>query len=318
MPEKVIIADYEYPDVNIEVKLLKEAGYNVETYPIISDEEEFISVCKDSVAILCQKTTVTKKMISGLNKCKVILHYGIGYDMIDINTASQKGIKVLNVPDYCQDEVSDHTLALLLSSIRKIPELDRNIRSKIWDYKSIVPTYRVAGHTLGFIGFGSIARSLAKKVSSLNLNLIAYDPYVDKSIARKYNIRLLNFEEVIKKSDYISLHLPLNSETEGIISEREFNLMKKSVILINTSRGKIINQKALINALEQGKIHYAALDAFPEEPINWDNPLLNMENVILTPHIGWYSEQSIYNLQKKAAQYVIEALQGKNIAAIVN
>ncbi|WP_248930607.1 C-terminal binding protein [Paenibacillus hamazuiensis] len=304
---KVVVTDSEYEDLRYEKSLL-----NMDPIDLVSaqcrTEDEVIAVCHDADAIMNQYAPISRKVILALNNCKVITRYGVGVNTIDLDAATEKGICVANVPDYCADEVSDHALALMLSWLRKVTAANRAVKSGEWDYKMTQPIYRLRGRTLGLVGFGKIPRALAEKVKPLGLNVIAYDPYCPCEIAENGGVALLSLDELCREADIISVHAPLMASTEGMIGKRQFDLMKSEAIIINTSRGHVIDEAALIEALRNKRISGAALDVVEYEPIHWNNTLLTMDNVILTPHMAWYSEEAISELRLKAAMGVLDVL----------
>jgi D-3-phosphoglycerate dehydrogenase len=215
----------------------------------------------------------------------VIARYGVGVDSIDLGAATDLGIIVANVPDYCMDEVADQTLAMILTLVRKSAFFDGKVKTGRWDFQLGRPIHRLRGKTSGLIGCGRIGLEVAKRISGFGVRVIAFDPYLRKGFE---GIELRDFDSVLKESDLLSIHCPLNDTTRHLIGDREFEKMKKSPLVINTSRGAIIDEQALIRALEQGLVSGAGLDVLEKEPPDSQNPLLRMENVILSPHIGFY------------------------------
>jgi len=318
MPKfKILVTDYEYESLKIEEKIIQENGGEL-LKAQCKTEEEVINAAKDVDGLLVQYAPIGRKVFESLPKLKVVARYGIGVDVIDVTAATEHDVAVLNVPDYCVEEVSDHALALLLACGRKIVLLNSLVKEGKWDYKLAKPIYRLKNKTLGLIGFGKIARNLAKKASSLGLKILSFDPFLDHKITKHFNVELVNFNTLLRASDYISIHVPLNQDTKHLISIDQFEMMKKSAYLINTSRGPIIDEKALINALRNNQISGAALDVTEEEPLNKNSDLLNMENVIITPHTAWYSEESELTLHKNVAEGVVDFLTGKSPLYLVN
>ena len=309
MSKKVLISYYEYSDVEVEKKIIEQAGYEVFDYH--HDKSADISdLAGDMDGLLVQYVQVDRKVIDCLKKCSVIVRYGIGYDNIDADYAGQKGIVVCNVPDYSIEEVADHTVAMLLSLARGINKLDNSIRHGGFSFEITKPLFRLKGKTLGVIGFGRIPRAIVEKSKGFGLNIISYDPYVSKAEMDSHGVNKVNIEEIFTASDYLTVNCPLTENTRHIINEQRLRSMKNTAYLINTARGPIVDEKALIKALEKGWIAGAGLDVFEYEPLNPDNPLLNMENVILTPHCGWYTEDSITDLKTKAAEEIVRVLNG--------
>ena len=311
---KVVITDCDHPSVEIEKEILSEIDPEfVLTY--CNTEDEVIEVVQDADGIINQYAPITRKVIESLKKCKVIARYGVGVDNIDIEAATEYGIIVANVPDYCIEEVSTHAMALILACARGITLLDSKIREKMWDFTQAKPLFRTQGKTLGLFGLGRIARALAQKALGFGFKIIAYDPYVSK-VNRE--IKLVKFSQLLSDSDFISIHAPLTDKTRHSFGENELKAMKKTAYLINTARGLIINEKALYQALKGRWIAGAALDVMEKEPPNWENSLLKLDNLIITPHISFYSEESYIELKTKVAEAVLSVLKGELPRAIVN
>lgn len=317
MKFKVAVTDYVFPNLEIERKELKKIGADL-IESTDSDEESIIEAARDADAILNCYAELTPRVIESLEKCQIIARYGIGVNNVNMSTATKKGIIVTNVPDYCIEEVSDHALTLILACTRKICQLNKTVKNGKWDFKDYLPMYRIMGQTLGIIGFGKIPRRLVEKLAAYKLNILAYDPYVDKKIAKKYNVKLVEFEELLKESDIISIHTPLTEKTLGMLGCDQFKIMKKTAYLINTARGGLIKDNDLAQALNEGEIAGAGLDVLEDENVNSHHPLLNLENVIITPHSAFYSEQALKDLQYKAVQEVIRVLTGENPKSCVN
>ncbi len=306
---KAVFTDYQYENIDQEKKILTDAGIDVYEYQI-KDAKQLLDITKDADAIITQYSDINREVIENLEHCKMIIKYGIGVNNIDSNAATEKGIYVCNVPDYGIDEVSNHAIALLMALARKLPTITDALRKGDWGYGSIVPLHRVAGSTLGLIGFGRIPQLVAKKMAGFDVNIIAYDPFFDKQKAADMGVKLVDLDELCKESDYISIHCPLTPETTHIINKDRLSMMKQHAIIINTARGPVICEEDLIEALNSHTIAGAGLDVYEEEPIKIDNKLLSMENVIATPHCAWYTEEAILNLQRKVAEEVANVLQG--------
>ncbi|MDQ0218067.1 C-terminal binding protein [Peribacillus cavernae] len=316
---KVVLTDYEFEDFRFEEKVFKSSGLNINFVKAqCKTEEEVIQIGKDADALLNQYAPVGEKVINELEKCKVISRYGVGVNTIDVQASTNKGIFVSNVPDYGVEEVSNHALALLLSSARKITQLNAHIKSGQWDFKLATPIYRFSKQTLGVLGFGRIPRVLVKKAQPLGFQILVHDPFVPEDDIRQMGAKPVPFEELLTASDFISIHVPLVESTKHLINKHTIRLMKKNAVIINTARGPIINENDLADALKNRQIAGAALDVAEEEPIPKDSPLLTMSNVILTPHSSWYSEEAMEELRTKTAQNVIEVLSGKKPTYFVN
>ena len=325
MPQyKIVFSDYYYPNNDREVEILRQLG-EVEIVDCtkiqpggIKDPETLIGYVKDADAVICQFAKFTKTVIEQLEKCRVIARYAIGIDIIDVEAAKKKGIFVANVPDYCIEEVSDSAMAHILNCVRKVSMANSLLRRGEWEYAKIKPIHRFSEATIGLIAFGNIARRVAQKLRPFGVTLLAYDPYL-KPEAQYDWIQFVSLEEVLAQADILSIHAPLTLDTRHLLNKEQFDLMKDGVILVNTSRGGLIQESALLEALESGKVSMVGLDVLDAPDTDYaQSPLLNYpDRVIITPHIGWYSEESIDELQKKTAQNVYEVLKnGKPLYAI--
>ncbi len=307
---KVVVTDDRYESYKEENEVLKELEIEVEIHNLTGPDDAK-EVLKDADAVLNNLFPLTKEIISKMDKCKVINRYGVGYDNVAVEAATEKGIWVSRVPDYSLEDVSDHALALLLGSVRKIAYKDRMIRTGKWNLHKDWPSFRIAGKTLGLIGFGAISRTLFRKISGLGLEkVLIYDPFVDIDEIKKAGGVPSTLVELLEGSDYISIHAPLTGNTKGMIGENEFAKMKDNCLLINTSRGPLIDENSLYNALKEEQIAGAAIDVYTVEPLPRESPLRSLDNIILTDHAGWYSEESIIELKTKAARNILEVLKG--------
>ena len=311
---KIVITDCDHPSVEIERAILNEIDPEF-ILAHCTTEDEVIETARDADGIINQYAPITRRVIESLKRCKVIARYGVGVDNIDVEAATEYGIIVANVPDYCVDEVSTHTMALILACARGITLLDRKIRDKKWDFTLAKPLFRTQGKTLGLFGLGRIARMVAQKASGFGFKIIAYDPYVSKV---DDGIELVGFSKLLSDSDFISIHAPLTNKTRRFFGESELKTMKKTAYLINTSRGPIIDERNLYVALKERWIAGAALDVMEKEPPDWENLLPKLDNLIITPHISFYSEESYVELKTKVAESVRSVLQGELPRAMVN
>lgn len=311
---KVVVTDCDHLSLELERKVLNEINPEF-VVAHCTREEEVIEAARDADGIINQYAPMTRRVIESLKRCKVIARYGIGVDNIDVEAATEHGIIVANLPDYCVDEVSTHAVALILSCLRKITLLDNLVKQEIWNLTLARPLLRTQGRILGLFGLGKIGRAVAEKTSRFGFKIIACDPYVAK-VDRE--IELAEFPQLLSDSDFISIHTPLTKETRHIFGENELRAMKKSAYLINTARGSIINEKALYKALKDKWIAGAALDVMEKEPPDWKNPLLKLNNLIITPHVSFYSEESYVDLKTKTAEAVLFVLKGGLPRAMVN
>jgi len=310
----VVITDCNHPSIEIERKMLSEINAEL----ILSNcntEEDIIKVAKDADGIINQRVSITRRVIKSLNKCKVIVRYGVGVDNIDIKVATECGIIVANVPDYCVDEVSSHAIGLILGCARGIILFNSKVKEKRWGFSLVKPLFRTQGKTLGIFGLGRIGSAVAKKSIGFGLKIIACDPYVSKVNNR---IKMVDFPQLLSESDFISINASLTDETWHAFGEDELRAMKKSTYLINTARGAIVDEKILYNALREGWIAGAGLDVLEKEPPDWNNPLLKLDNVIFTPHSAFYSEESYIELKTRTAKAVLSVLNGKLPETIIN
>lgn len=307
---KVVVTDSVFPHLETERRVLAEVGAELVALQARRDDE-LLEAVQDADALLVCFAPVTRRVVEAARRCKVIARYGIGVDNVDVQAATSRGILVTNVPDYCVEEVSDHALALLLACARRVVWLDRTVRAGRWDARDAVPVRRLSGQTLGLVGFGKIPRLLARKARGLGLRVLAFDPYVDPSAMRELGVEPAELRPLLERSDYVSLHAPLTPQTEGLVDEAALRWMKPTAYLINTARGRIVDERALVAALERGWIAGAALDVLPTEPPPADHPLRKLPNVILTPHVAFYSEESLQELQRKAAEEVVRVLTGQ-------
>jgi len=306
---KVVVTDFDYADLVPEEKVFEQLGITL-TRAQCRTEEDVIEAAKDADGILVQYAPITRRVMEQLDKLKVISRYGIGVDSVDIPAATEKGIVVSNVTDYCIDEVSDHTMAFLLASARKTVIFNQAVKQGVWDFKVGIPIFRLRNCTLGLVGFGRIPQQVARKAQAFGMRVVAYDPYLPPKVAEDMNVELMELNQLCEQADYISIHTPLTADTRGLIGDEQFNRMKKEAVIINTARGPVIDEQALIRALESGKIAGAGLDVLEHEPIPTDHPFLNMDQVILNPHAAWHSVEAQEELKRKVAENVVDVLSG--------
>lgn len=305
---KVLIADNRYSDYKEEQTVLSQIDAEI-IYERTSDESRLETVVQDIDGLIVNLAPITARVIGAMKKCKCISRYGVGYDNVDTEALKKAGIILANVPDYCLDDVSDHALALFMDCVRKISRKDKYIRQGKWNLTGIQPVYRIRGKVFGFVGFGAIARRFHEKLTGLGLaRVLVYDPYLPPATIQSAGCEPTDIDTLCSESDFISLHAPVTPSTRGMFNASKFALMKKTAILINTARGALINEPDLINALKTGQIACAGLDVYATEPLPEDSELRRLENVTLTDHAAWYSEESIVELKTKAANNIVEAL----------
>jgi D-3-phosphoglycerate dehydrogenase len=313
-PHQVVITDCDHGSIDEEKEEFSQVGAEL-ILAQVQREKDLIGCCKDADGLLNQYALLTRKVLESLPKCKVISRYGVGVDSVDLKAATDLGIIVANVPNYCIDEVASHTVAMILTLARKTAFFDRKVKSNQWDFRQGAPIYRIQGKTLGLIGCGKIGLEVARRTSAFGVKVMTFDPYLERA---PEGIELKDFDTVLKESDFISIHCPLNDSTRHLIGEKEFKKMEKEPLLINTSRGPIVDEKALIQALEEGLLSGAGLDVLEKEPPDAQSPLLTMENVVLSPHVGFYSVESISELKRRTAKNVADVLMAKWPGSVVN
>ena len=313
----VAITDYVFPSLEPEQRVLAPLG--VELRPAqCKSEEEIIDLAQEADAVLNCYAKLTARVIEKLSRCKIIARYSIGVDNVDLAAATGTRIVVTNVPDYCIDEVSDHALALLLALERRIVAADGAVKAGAWDVVAHAGIRRLRGQTLGLLGFGKIAKAVVSKVQPLGMKVLVYDPYLEPELVARHGAEAVSLDRLLAEADAVSIHVPLSPETRNLIGQRELTRMKPTAFLINTSRGGIVDEQALAEALKAGRIGGVALDVLSVEPPPLDHPLRGLSNVILTPHLAFYSRESVIELQTKAAEEVARALRGESPRSPVN
>lgn len=282
--------------------------------------EEIIRGAKTADVIITHGANLTAQVLEGLPKCKAVVRYGVGYDSVDVAAATACGILVINVPDFCFEEVSNHVMAFLLAACKKLALLHKTMRGQGWDAAKDLqePMHAVYGQTLGVIGCGNLGRKVAEKAKAFGLNVIGYDKYLPLREMERVGITSVELTTLLRQSDFITLHVGLTEETYHMIDAAALGEMKESCILINTSRGNVVDEPALIAALNSKRIAMACLDVYEQEPIHPENPLLEMGNVLLTPHCASYSDDSFRRLKTTVIQEALRVRDGIFPNHIVN
>ncbi|HCT65494.1 MAG TPA: phosphoglycerate dehydrogenase family protein [Lachnospiraceae bacterium] len=315
------IIDNEWPDYEIEKKAIYEKFPNCEIKFSAEDyKDDLEKFGYNADAIICQiSVDILKETIDKLEKCKVISVYGVGYDRVDIKAAKEKGIYVTNVPGYCAEDVSDYVIAALYRHNKQLSSYNSDIKNGLWGAQAVKRKIkRLSSQSLFIVGFGRIGRLIANKAVAFGMTVMYYDPFVSQETAKEMGVTKVEFEEGFKTADYISLNSKLDNTTKHLISEKELNLMKPEAHIINASRGKVIDEKALIKAVESGKIEGATLDVIENEPPTGNEDVFKCEKIFVTPHISYFSVDSLNELQLTAALNAINILDGKIISEIVN
>lgn len=313
---KVIITDLDMVSIKNEEKVFNKAGIEFERKQLHT-EDALIEGCQEAEILLVQYAKITEKVMMSLPKLKFIVRYGVGVDSIDLAAATRHGIQVGNVPDYGMNEVADHAISLALMLLRKVTVLNKQVKEQKWDYSVSIPIHRFSSLTVGVVGLGRIGRNLAKKMSALGFKVIGYDPYFKPDADIDQYVKAVSFEELITQADIISLHCPADGN-QGLFNRETFAKMKNTAILINVARGTVVHDNDLDEALKNGQIAAAGLDTVEVEPAPSDYPLFANENLIITPHMAWYSEEAGAELQRKVAEEAVRFAKGESIHYPVN
>jgi len=315
---KIVMTDNIFKDTSIEYNRYTEAGFDFVLLPD-HDEATLVEGCKDADGVLVVFADCNANVINAMEKCKIICRCGMGVNNIDIPAATAKGIMVANVDKYCLDEVSDHAVALMLDLLRKTTYMSNLLRKGVWNGALARPIPRLSTLTLGLYGLGAISSFFAKKAKAFGMHVAAYDPFLPAEYFEQMGVeRVEKEEDLFRMADVLSVHLPLNKATTGIISYEKMKLMKPSAIFINVARGGLVDEAGLIKALQEGTIGGAGLDVLVDEYPSMDNPLFQMDNVIVSPHIAYYSEGSDVDLRNGAANQIIGALKDGEPQFFVN
>jgi D-3-phosphoglycerate dehydrogenase len=310
---KVVITDYDFGDIDVERNILEPIGAEVIGLQS-KTEEALFDAALDCAAMITQYARVGAQTIERMQQCEVIARYGIGVDIVDVDAATNKGIRVTNVQDYCVEEVADHAIGMWLSLVRKLPIYDRATHNGVWKWQSGRPIYRTRGRTMGVVSLGKIGQAISVRAKAFGVTVIAYDPYLPHEIAAEHDVSLVSKSELLARADYVLMQAPMTSDTHHFLSNAEFEAMKPGAIVVNTGRGPTIDNRALYKALTEGHLAAAGLDDPEEEPAklaNWspdENPLFSLPNILVTPHAAYYSEESILTARETAASEVARVL----------
>ncbi len=303
----VVVTDAETPDLPIERAAVEGMGGKL-VVGRCQTEQDVITLTREADAILYDYAPITAAVIRELKRCRVIVRYGVGLDRIDLASATARGIEVRYLPGWSSEEVSDHTLALIFAVGRRLLPLDRWVRNGNWGYAGQRNPLRISGKNLGLIGFGAIARCVAQKARGIGMRVAACDPYVSPEVFAASGVAQATLPELLRDADVVSLHVPHSAATARMIGEAQFAGMKDGAILINTARGGVVDEPALISALQSGKLSGAGLDVFADEPPAVGSPLFSMDGVVLTPHMACYSETSMDEMHRRAIGHVVDVL----------
>lgn len=317
--EKIYISDCDHTNMDQEEEVCKKNGIELVVFNC-KTEEDLVKNLSEAKILGVQYVKMTDSVFEKLPNLKCVVRYGVGVDNIDIKAASAHGVAVCNVPDYSTEEVATQAFAMMLALVRKLKLMDREMTRGSWDYSVSVPIFRASKLVIGVIGVGRIGRQFAQLAHGLGAKIVAYDPAFPKGTKNDIIpdwIELMDFEEVLSSVDVLSLHSPLES-SRGAIGEKELSLMKKGSFLVNVTRGGVVQEKALYEALKSGHLAGAACDVFECEPPQKDNPLIGLDNFIASPHMGWYSEQAALDLKVKLAEELCRAVKGEPLKYCLN
>ncbi|MDR9382022.1 MAG: C-terminal binding protein [Natronomonas sp.] len=302
----VVVTDHDFESLDIEEALLGDVATICDLSE--SSESEFGAALAEADGVLNLRRNLNSERIADMQGCRIIARYGIGVDNIDADAAAEQGIYVTNVPNYCDEEVSDHAMALLLAIARGVMAYDKSVAEGEWDRDVATPLHRLSTQTAGIVGFGAIGRALGRRLDALGFTVLASDPFLSEEDVSDEPASLVSFETVLAESDYVSIHSPLTEDTRGMFDADAFKAMKDDAALINVARGPIVNEGALLDALEDGSIGAAGLDVSDSEPPAVDSPLRDHPDIVTTPHVAWYSEEANDQRRYEAAQCVSAVL----------
>jgi D-3-phosphoglycerate dehydrogenase / 2-oxoglutarate reductase len=315
----VAVTDYTFESLDVEMAILEPLGCRIAACKERSSAKELGQLVAGADAVITQFAPLTAEIIEAMQKARVIARYGIGVDNVDLEAARAKGIPVCNVPDYCIDEVADHTLAFILATTRQVVTHWKSVRVGDWKLATGLDQMRTLRNlTVGIVGFGRIGRAVAMRLKPFQCRIVVHDPALVSSEIETADCQARSFHQLLAESDLISLHCPSTAQTRGMINHEALARMKPGVILVNVARGDLIDSAALTSALQQGHISATALDVFAPEPIHRDHPILEMDQVILSPHIASASVPAMRKLRTTVAGIVASALRGERLPNVVN
>lgn len=315
----IVISDCDHSTIEQEAAVAAAAGLPAPAWLKCKTEDDVIRDCKGAASIINQYAPMTRKVFAALSpELRQVVRYGVGVNNVDLAAATEFGVQVCNVPDYGMNEVSDHTLALMLGLARKIVFMANKVKAGEWDYQASIPLFRLCERTVGTVGMGRNGRLFAKKAAALGCRMIAHDAYYTPAAGEDTGVDMVSLEELLREADFVVINCPLTDETRNMFSDDAFRKMKKTAYIINASRGGIIDEAALARALKSGEIAGAALDTTEKEPLPGDSPLRAFDNCIVTPHMAWYSEEAARELKRKVAEEAVRMVTGQAVHYPVN
>lgn len=320
---KVVVTDYIEDNLDWEASKCAEAGLDFEAYQLkFRPEAEILDKIRDADIIVVNMVKMTESIMAQLKKCRLLIRHGIGYDNVDVAGCTKHGIQFAYQPDYCKEDVAEHAIALLFACARKVlwsrRTLDASSARGQWDFSDLFPLYRLDGKTLGIIGVGRIGSRVYRKLRTFGFQILGNDPYLTDQRRAELGMEFVDQETLIRSSDFVTLHTPLTDETRHMINERTLGWMKPTAYLINTSRGPMVDAEALAAALRSRRIAGAAIDVYDQEPPPPEHPLFGLDNVILTPHIGWASEEAGWEIRQSIMDDILSAAAGRPARCVVN
>lgn len=316
---KVAVTDYSFASLDVETDILRPLGCEMAAQKRFTNAAELASLVADADHVITQFAPVTAEVVAAMRKAKVIVRYGVGVDNVDLDAARSRGIPVCNVPDYCLDEVADHTLALILATTRHVVPHCLGVRRGVWALAAPLAAMKtLADLTVGVVGFGRIGREVVRRLQAFKCRVLVHDPAVPSEIVVANGCAPASLGELLHASDLVTLHCPATARTRGMMNRATLAQMKPGAILINVSRGELVDSAALVESLQRGHLSAAALDVFDPEPIPSDNPVLRMDNVIVSPHNASASAKAAHKLRETVAQTVAKAVRGEPLPNVVN
>lgn len=306
----VLITDCDHDTFDAEIAVARAAGVELRLAQART-AEELVAAAAGAAGLVVQYAEISARVMDALPGLRVVSRYGVGVDSVDVGAAAARGITVCNVPDYGTEAVSDHAIALALAAARGVARLDRGVRAGRFDLQAVRPIGQVRGSVFGVVGVGRIGHATALKARGLGYEVLGYDVLAPDDRGELREVTLAPLEEVLRRSDVVSLHTPLTAETHHLIGGRELALMKPTAVLVNTSRGGVVDTDALVAALGDGRLRAAGIDVHEEEPVPVGHPLTRLENVVLTPHLAWYTEESYTELKRRTLENAVDAIAGR-------
>jgi len=314
---RITTTECDHDAFDVEQAVADDAGAEL-VVAQATDDDTLVANCLDADGILVQYAQITGDVMDRLPRLRAIGRYGVGVDSVDVDAATARGIAVCNVPDYGTEAVSDHAIALALSVARGIPRLDRGVRAGSFDLVAVRPLYQTRERVFGVLGLGRIGTATARKAAGLGYEVIGYDSALPAGVTEHHGVRVVTLDELLRRAQVLSVHTPLTDETRGLVGAAEIATMRADAIVVNTARGGIVDTDALVAALREGRLAGAGIDCHTAEPIPADDPLTTFDNVVLTPHLAWYSEESYTELKHRTIANVVDVLAGRRPRDILN